>query len=72
MNINQLDWQTVVALLIVLTAIGLLARKMWKSVFTASSGGCGTSCSSCPAGSNNSANPINVTKLVQLDSREPD
>jgi hypothetical protein len=71
MNFNQLDWQTIVALMIVLAAIGVLARKMWNSVFAATSIGCGTSCSSCPVGSSNSANPIKATRLVQLDSSEP-
>ena len=72
MNINQLDWQTIVALIIVVSAIGVLACKMWKSMFAAASVGCGASCNRCPVGSDKPANPIIVRQLVQLDSSQPE
>lgn len=72
MNLTQFDWQTIVALLIVLFAIVAFARLSWKSVFGSSSSGCGTSCSNCPAGSSQANGAIKVTKLVQLDSNKPE
>ena len=68
MIFDQLDWQTCVALLIVVGAIGILARNMWKSLLGAATSGCGTSCESCPASKPASSNSLKVTKLVQLDS----
>ncbi len=63
------DWQTTVSLLIVLIALGIFVRKLWKSVSGASSG-CGTSCASCPASKPSSSNGLKLTKLVQLDHRQ--
>ena len=68
MALDQLDWQTVVSLIIVFGAIGVLARKMWKTVFGAASNGCG-SCGSCPTAKSEESNgALKVTKLVQLAS----
>ncbi len=66
MNVDQLDWQTVIALLMVLFAMVVLGRKTWQSVCGTSTRGCGTLCRRCPSGSSQSTNPVNVTKLVQL------
>jgi hypothetical protein len=71
MNINFLDWQTVIALLIVLIALAVFARKTWKSVFVSSTTGCGTSCSSCPAAAGSSKSAIRLTKLIQLKDNAP-
>ncbi len=64
---QQFDWQTVVALLIVLIAIGVFIWKIAGSLLKSTSG-CGTSCDSCPS-SKDSPNPIKVTELVQLSQK---
>jgi len=67
MNLDQLDWQTVVALTIVGVAIGILIRKSWKTLFGPSSG-CGTSCNSCPSStSTDRRNSIKATELIQIE-----
>jgi len=70
MNIQTLDWQTIAALLIVLAAIAILARKTWKGFFQPAAGGCGTGCSSCP--SSQSSGSVKVTKLIQIDGGSQD
>jgi hypothetical protein len=64
--LEQLDWQTAIALVIVFAAIGVLVRKLWKMVWNPSSGGCGSSCNNCSTSTESSS--LKVTKLVQLDS----
>ena len=63
----QFDWQTAIALFIVATAIGVLARKAWKSVFDRAKVGCGTSCRSCPVESKGHGSPLKTSRLVQLE-----
>lgn len=64
MNLQELDWQTVVALLIVLSAVAVLAKKTWKLVFRTTTTGCGSGCHACPAALPD--RPAKLTPLVQL------
>ena len=65
MNIQPLDWQTIVALLIVMAAIAVLAKQTWNVMFKTATSGCGTGCSSCPSAHTDRS--VKVTQLVQLD-----
>lgn len=68
----NIDWQSAAAGLIVLVAVGYLARRVWLSVLRQRLGGCGT-CATCPAEeSGNKANGHAATPdgrpLVSLES----
>jgi hypothetical protein len=60
----QFDWQTIVALFIVLIAIVVFIWQVLNSIFKSTSG-CGTSCESCPS-SRESNNGIKVKELIEL------
>jgi hypothetical protein len=75
MNIQNLDWQTIVALLIVSAAIVVLARKSWKGLFQPATSGCGTGCSSCPSSQSSGSVKVaklKVTKLIQIGGGSKD
>lgn len=63
----QPDWQTVTALLIVLAAIVVFVRTLFRSAIGASSG-CQSGCSKCPASRHSDSSGLTATKLVQLDA----
>jgi uncharacterized membrane protein len=70
MNLQQIDWQTIVALTIVLAAIGVFARKTWRTLFRSSTSGCGANCHACP--STPAAGSVKLTQLIQLNSQSSD
>lgn len=63
-NINP---QSAAAALIVLVAVGYLARRVWLSVRRQRLGGCG-SCASCPADENGNLESADGRPLVSLES----
>ncbi|MDG1873887.1 MAG: hypothetical protein P8J27_08245 [Mariniblastus sp.] len=66
------DWQTCVALLIVLGAIGILARRLGSMLWGGKLSGCGTSCDHCPASKSPSPTSLKMTQLVQLETPQED
>ena len=66
---GSVDWQSVVAVLLVVAAIGVLARRtirMWSSRL---GGGCGTGgCGSCPSNEVPFSVDSQAGEIVQLES----
>ncbi len=62
----MIDWQTAIALMIVIVAAGALCYRGWKTISTTTSTGCGTGCQQCPANMPHSANS---PQLVQLGNK---
>ena len=69
MNLSQLDWQTLVALMIVSASLVVFAKKIWDMIQPSTSR-CGTGCGACPSA--RLKKRIRVTELIPLKPKAED